>query len=108
VWNDAGSIISDAAIITITTGIKESISNFYISPNPTNDNVTISMDILEAGNVMIALIDITGTERMQLHNTFTDVGQFTKTFSLADFPQGMYYIKIKHNENIKLEKVIRR
>jgi DNA topoisomerase IB len=65
------------------------------------------MDVLEAGDLEITLIDLAGAERMQLHKDFTNTGQFTKTFSLAPFPQGMYYLRIKHNENVKMEKVIR-
>jgi hypothetical protein len=41
---------------------------------------------------------------MQLHNTFTDAGRFTKTFSTANLPTGVYYLKILIGKDLKVKK----
>ena len=48
-----------------------------------------------------------GQELLEIHNGFTVEGTFTKTFSLKELPIGVYYLKIVHNGNVKVEKVIR-
>jgi len=66
--------------------------NINVSPNPTNGTTTFTMDLQEAGNLSISLIDINGNEILSLHNAQTDAGTFTKTFSMAKLTRATYYI----------------
>jgi len=84
-----------------------SISNIHISPNPTEATSTLTLELQTAGVLTITLNDLLGAELFELHNAFTDAGTFTKTFSIEALPQGVYYLKIKHNGTTKIEKVIR-
>jgi hypothetical protein len=54
----------------------------------------------------ISLNDLLGNEVMQLHNGFTDTGQFTKTFSTETLLKGIYYLKIFIGKDLKIEKVV--
>jgi len=76
-------------------------------PNPTDGTTTLSLELESAGNLTITLNDLLGSELFELHNAFTDVGTFTKTFSMEKLPVGVYYLKIIHNGNTKVEKVIK-
>ena len=104
-------LISDTILIANfidTVGIgEEFISNFNATPNPTKDIITINMDILQAGNVDISLVDIVGCELMQIHNAFEYTETFTKTFSIETLPKGAYFLKIIHGENVRLKKIVK-
>ena len=108
VSNDAGSVLSEPAVVEVTVGIEEHINNFILSPNPTSDNITISMDIIESGNIGISLTDISGAELMQLHSSFEDAHTFSKTFSIKHLPTGMYFLQISHNGIVRTEKIVKR
>ena len=91
------------------TSIKEpsTISNLQLSPNPTSATSTLILDLETNGSLIITLNDLLGQELFELHNCFTDAGTFTKTFSMAKFPSGVYFLKINLDGNIKVEKVIK-
>ena len=78
-----------------------------IYPNPTSATSTLTLDLETQGSLIITLNNLLGQELSELHNAFTDAGTFTKTFSIADLPIGIYYLKIFHNGNLKIEKVIK-
>lgn len=125
-WSDEnGDIISteNPLVITTLTSDMKLIANFVLKsgkteesfiksikiiPNPTKEIATITFDLETAGNLNITLTDLLGNELFELHNEFTQEGTFSKTFSLETFPVGVYYIKITHNGNVKIEKLIRK
>ena len=86
---------------------EPTIANIKVSPNPTNATSTLTLDLEKAGNLKITLNDLHGDELLELHNKFEDTGTFATTFSLEKFPTGVYFLKINHNGNVKMEKVIR-
>ena len=91
------------------TSITESnlISSIRISPNPTDAHATVSVDLDTAGNLTVTLNNLLGQELLEIHNDFTSAGEFSRTFSIATLPIGVYYLKIVHNGNVKVEKVVR-
>ena len=92
-----------------TVGIEEPsiITKLQVAPNLTSATSTLTLDLETQGSLIITLNDLLGQELSELHNAFTDAGTFTKTFSIADLPIGIYYLKIFHNGNLKVEKVIK-
>ena len=88
--------------------IKEEQSiNCVISPNPTNSTATLKLNLTDVGFSLVTLNNLFGQEIMELYNGFTNTKTLTKTFSLSDLPQGVYYLKIIHNGDIRVEKIIR-
>jgi len=82
--------------------------NSSVFPNPATDaHTTVSVDLETAGNLTVTLNNMLGQELLEIHNGFTVEGTFTKTFSLKELPIGVYYLKIVHNGNVKVEKIIR-
>ena len=53
------------------------------------------------------LTDLSGRELFTVYDGFTVEGNFTQTFSLKELPIGVYYLKIVHNGNVRVEKVVR-
>ena len=83
------------------------IQHIIVFPNPTNATSTLTFDIASSGNLTITLTDLLGAELFELHNAFTDAGVFVKTFSIEALPVGIYYLKINHSGNIRMEKVVK-
>jgi len=93
-----------------TTSILEPLltsSALQVFPNPTDAHTTVALDLETAGNLTVTLNNMLGQELLEIHNGFADVGEFSRTFSLKKLPIGVYYLKIVHNGNVKVEKVIR-
>ena len=77
-----------------------------ISPNPTNATTTITLYFNDVGNLTITLNNVLGQEVMKVYDGFADTRIFAKKLSLSHLPKGVYYLKITHNENIKVEKIV--
>jgi len=89
------------------TSVVETVIISSVSPNPTTNGTTLTLEVLTAGILNIKLVNVEGRELMELHNAHTEVGEFTKNFTMSNLPQGVYYLRISHNGNVKMEKVIR-
>ena len=82
-------------------GIKEEAPiNCFVSPNPANKDVTLTLYLADACNLDITLNNILGQEIIKIHNGFVDAGTFIKTFSIEALLTGMYYIQYIENNNI--------
>ena len=89
------------------TSVVETVIISSVSPNPTTNGTTLTLEVLTAGSLNIKLVNVEGQELMELHNAHTEAGEFTRNFTMSNLPQGVYYLRISHNGNVKMEKVIR-
>jgi hypothetical protein len=74
-----GTIVFD---IRSSVGMTETTTNFSVSPNPTNDLLTIHG---KSTNDLVSLIDLTGT---------TVLSSTDSTFNISQLPAGIYYVNI--------------
>jgi hypothetical protein len=74
-----GTIVFD---IRSSAGIADDTTNFSVSPNPTNDILTIHG---KSANELVSLIDLNGT--MVLSST-------ESTMNVSQLPAGIYYVNI--------------
>lgn len=74
-----GTIVFD---IRSSVGMTETTTNFSVSPNPTNDLLTIQG---KSTNDLVSLIDLTGT---------TVLSSTDSTFNISQLPAGIYYVNI--------------
>ena len=89
------------------TGIYVEKELPIIYPNPTGGSATLTLYLNDAGHLSVTLNDILGQEVMEIHNAFLDEKIFVKTFSLSNLARGMYFLKIIHNGNVRVEKIIK-
>ena len=91
------------------TSILETVKNLQvsISPNPTSNSATVNFDLETAGHLTVTLTNILGQELFEIYSGFANAGTFTKTFSMEALPVGVYYLRILHNGNVTVEKVVR-
>ncbi|MFK7757049.1 MAG: T9SS type A sorting domain-containing protein [Flavobacteriales bacterium] len=87
---------------SITEQLKETgfILNQNI-PNPVSDNSYITYELLEAGNVELVLMDVTGKEIVKFENGYKGAGEHRVDFNLGDLAPGVYnYSLLYNNERI--------
>lgn len=90
-----------------TNGIEENKSGkFSISPNPTNDQITISLMQEEFKNqeIEIEVTDVSGQvlDRLKFYGLSENI-----TFSLVDYQVGIYYLKLKVGGKAEFFKIIK-
>lgn len=85
-----------------TTGINEmsvGINSLDIYPNPTANNVSISLDLKEQSNLLIDVIDMVGKQVAVITRENNASGTITKQFNTDILSSGIYTIRINVNGN---------
>ncbi|MFN0204663.1 MAG: T9SS type A sorting domain-containing protein [Bacteroidia bacterium] len=101
-------IVTNTAITTVTSISHLSQINsarLSIYPNPSKTNLTIEMKEVDANQLIIKLIEVTGKviyeERVQ------DIANsFKKTIELATYNRGVYLLQIETDKEKLLQKVV--
>ncbi|MFH1050673.1 MAG: T9SS type A sorting domain-containing protein [bacterium] len=78
---------------------------FSVFPNPSQGTIQISYLIESAGIVNIYLTDILGNQ-MLLNTDYKFPGDYTETYNLNDYPQGIYNLILQINDKIYSESVV--
>lgn len=80
---------------TITTGTRTILpfNQLNVSPNPTNDQVLLQMDVVHQGEYQFQLISMEG-RTVQSWNDRVE-GSYSKSISLDSLSQGIYILRIK-------------
>ena len=92
-----GKIPIPSQILLSSSDYSSSQFDFSIYPNPTKENVTISMENFN-GNILTKVYDLIGNE-LQITNE--------NTISLKDYAKGVYVLKISFGDTAKEVKVIK-
>ena len=77
--------------------INEKISLVNIYPNPTNENITISIENFN-GNIQTEVYDLIGNRASNTNET---------TISLQDYARGIYLLKVAYGDRVEEVKVIK-
>ncbi len=97
-------------INTTNVGISEFTFDNSISvyPNPYSGSTNITYDLDTEADVIIDVYNSIGVKVQQIVEEKQTNGSFTYTFSAKDlgYSAGIYYLKIRINENIYLKKLI--
>ena len=81
----------------VTNLINEEDISFISYPNPTKENITISIKNFN-GNIQIQVYDIIGNQLQVTKET---------TISLQDYSKGIYILKVTYGDRIEELKVIK-
>ena len=107
----AGSIalsnasFTDAVILPFvsTIGLEElnNIAEIVLFPNPTAANAQLSMNVIEAGNIEVAIQTVNGQVVKTILNEYVTAGKQTITIETADLSNGVYFTTIKSGNAMK-------
>ena len=71
-----------------------SLSSFEISPNPANENITVSYDMTENSDASIFVFNSQGEKVRSLTNENTVPGVNNKLIDISDLSAGIYFVQI--------------
>ena len=91
------SFFVDQSNVTNIIGDGDLQSGVYIYPNPTNENVTISIENFN-GNIKTEVYDLLGNRLQTTNET---------TISLQDYARGIYLLKVAYGDKLQEVKVIK-
>jgi hypothetical protein len=91
-----------ASIQSIETNTIE--VNAY--PVPTNNQLTLLVNMPEAGNIVATLYSIDGKVAKELDNCNVLEGAFIKTYSVNDMAKGMYFMEVKTGKGSIVKRII--
>ena len=92
-----GKIPIPIQILLSSSDYSSSQFDFSIYPNPTKENITISIDNFN-GNILTKVYDLKGNELQNSNET---------TISLKDYAKGVYIIKVSYGDRAKEVKLIK-
>ncbi len=89
----------------VTVGLKEnknSLSNLWIYPNPTNENININLDH-NAETATLKIYDIIGKMICEtvIKNTYQS------TIDMSNYSSGVYFLEVREGEFKRVEKIIK-
>lgn len=98
--------------ISTTTGNYEINSqhsdlNCRIYPNPSSNIFTLEFDLSETKTISVLIIDVTGREVMSINAKSFSAGKNKINFNLSELNNGVYFCKIKSDENLQTVKLIK-
>jgi hypothetical protein len=103
-------ISTNGQTVTIPTGVKEltesSLVNIY--PNPFNNSFVVSLDLKNNSEINMTLIDAAGREIIS-YQSKESAGTYSKTIdaNALNLSNGMYWVKIKYNNQELCKKLVK-
>jgi hypothetical protein len=103
--------VDDINIFDLTTvGINEvnkAALNYVVFPNPVEDELNISFNLLHRTDVTGEVFDISGRRIATLFSNSFEVGKTQLKFNTNDWNAGVYLIRISLEDEMFIEKVIK-
>ncbi|MFA6125708.1 MAG: T9SS type A sorting domain-containing protein [Bacteroidales bacterium] len=101
-WN----ILNNTYNNGVTTGLitKALTASINIFPNPANGRFTVSITNIEATDMTLELINTSG--QVVYRNEVKAAYSNNAEISTSQFDKGVYYLKVKQDQKVKVEKVI--
>lgn len=92
------------------TSINENENAFgvVLTPNPATDKIKVSYDVLNASDVKIVVLDMSGKEMLTVSNDNQTAGIYSSTIETADFASGVYYITVSTANGSTTKKFVKK
>ena len=103
-WCDTFSIlVQDTIFVDIREPIREPIAGIY--PNPTDNVLNIEISNTGKQGVEIEILDITG--KVIYQKEYKNINaHFTENIDLSGCTKGIYFVKVRLENNVSIEKLI--
>ena len=82
-------------------------SGIGMSPNPTSDNINISLILHESADINITVTDILGKTVRQMNNNYSQGNQSIR-LELGGLSSGIYMVSLQSNGEVYTEKVLKK
>ena len=107
ITNDCGSNTFTDSILLTVAEIDELLVNgdVNVSPNPSNGEFTIDMELISNSNVSFRVENLVGALVYETQSITID-GAHSETISLGNVPTGVYFVNIQVGDNNLVKKLI--
>ncbi|MEL6926272.1 MAG: DUF4397 domain-containing protein, partial [Bacteroidota bacterium] len=78
-----------------------------LSPNPTKDEHTLQFVVNQPGHLNIELMNVEGKVLRQLINAPQEAGMFNWSQQVGDLPKGLYFYRIRFNNEVMTHRFIK-
>lgn len=106
--SDTTTMANDIRSFLSPSGIKETslaVNSIDVFPNPANNKLNLTFELIKNSTVKIELIDITGRVISVLSNENLLSGKISKTIETASFAEGNYILKVSADEAVINKKI---
>ncbi len=76
-----------------------------VFPNPAYDKATVLLNVKQAGDVKITVLDMSGKAVMEVFNGHSNSGDMSVDFSTSNLSNGLYVISIQSDRKVKTLKL---
>ncbi|MFK7983331.1 MAG: T9SS type A sorting domain-containing protein [Saprospiraceae bacterium] len=96
-WLDIDNItILPNEVTTSTTEVLTNIADFRLFPNPTTGQTQITLSLIKRASIFLQVLNMTG--QIIFEEQYSSSHQFNQFVDLSNFPDGIYLVKIRLNE----------
>ena len=108
VTNECGSnTFSDSVTVELPNGIAEDLdgASLQLYPNPTQGRFQLDLNLTESRTVSYQVLNLQG--QVLLEQEIGKVtGQVTQTTDLSQYPKGIYYVKVRLDDQMVVRKLV--
>jgi hypothetical protein len=91
-----------------TIGLDElAIETLRIYPNPTNEMLSLELNVPSAKNMNIGLSDLSGRRIQELYNDRASAGTLRLTKNIGNLPAGVYTVTIQYGNQVLHERIVK-
>ena len=86
----------------VITGTEELAGHslFQVYPNPVSGNSEVTLEIRSYGKAIVSMLDVSGKEVKSIPEQSIDSEAYKTTFSIADLPKGIYFLRLTLNGKV--------
>ena len=81
----------------IKTSEINHINNFNTFPNPANDEINISFELMNKSKIILEIADISGNLISEICNREYEIGNIDFRYNIANFISGTYFVRLNVN-----------
>ncbi|MBN8703334.1 MAG: T9SS type A sorting domain-containing protein [Bacteroidetes bacterium] len=74
--------------------LQEVITDIKLFPNPSEDNVSVSFDLIEPKELSFSVVDVSGRIIFEREKQFFSIGAHVFSFDLNTVSSGVYFLKV--------------
>ncbi len=103
---EAAQVKYDNLHLGITDQVLTDRMLLSVYPNPSNKSTSVTYNVLSTGDVVLAVYNELGENLMTVIKQKMNAGIHTVVFNISDLPSGNYFIQLRSDNQIEVQKLL--